>query len=237
MAYLILSILLWAWDNWSYDGIARKNQARREATQAYQQGDFDSSADQLEGLMRRSVFVEPAARLQLAHAYFRLKRLPEAKAYYRQVAQVREGALSATAHVQLGIIACQQGDSAAALGHFRQALTANPDNEPARYNFELIQKLYSGRQQPTSGARKVFRKPQIAEGDGIVKPGDPNSGNEVARDSRREQLLRRLRSLKLSEEQALLILNSLQENEVQYINQRKLPNSRSARNRNEYKTW
>ena len=45
MNYLILSVLLWLWDNRSFDKISQNNVARMEAMQAYEAGHYDRAAE------------------------------------------------------------------------------------------------------------------------------------------------------------------------------------------------
>ncbi|WP_128545271.1 tetratricopeptide repeat protein [Larkinella soli] len=228
MTYLILSVLLWLWDNRSFDKIARNNIARMEAMKAYRSGAYEKAAEQYGALVRSSLFVEPSARLNLAHSYFHLRQLDQARRYYEQVAQVRRADLAATAAVQLGVIAVLKGDSATALTYFRKALDARPNDQAAQFNYELIRKTYSGQTPPTAG-RKVKPRTRAAETESEVdRNAEPQGGNELENSDRRDELLRRLRSLNLSEEQVLNILNSMHDNEVQYIHQRKPKSSASA---------
>jgi len=233
MTYLILSVLLWLWDNRSFDTISQNNVARTEAMQAYEAGQYDRATEQYKRLVESSLFVEPSARLNLAHSLFHLHRYREATTYYRQVAQVTNSALSATAQVQLGVIACQQGDSATALTYFRKALNTEPTNESAQFNYELIKKTYSGKPNPLGSHRPKPRpKPTQTE---ITPQQGQQGGNEVEKSDQKTELLRRLQSMNLSEEQALTILNAMQANEVQYIQQRK--QSSASASKPDYKNW
>ncbi|WP_234734821.1 tetratricopeptide repeat protein [Tellurirhabdus bombi] len=237
MTYLILSILLWIWDNRSFEQISQKNVARQKAQSAYEKGRFREAVEQYELLIRSSMFVEPSARLDLAHAYYQLERYEEAKRYYQQVAKVKKPELSAAALVQLGIIACQQTDSATALSFFRQALNVEPRNTKAQFDYELIRKSFSGKKPPQKNSRqKQPMKANASSSEKELAAGQPNGGNEVEKNDSKAQLLRRLRSLNLSEEQVIQLLNSLQENEVQYIQQRKSSNP-SADSRRDFKSW
>ncbi|GAB3903891.1 hypothetical protein GCM10028803_33050 [Larkinella knui] len=235
MTYLILSVLLWLYDNRSFDKISHDNIARIEGQKAYQAGNYKRAAEQYVALVNSTLFVEPSARLNLAHSYFQLRQYAQAQKHYRLVAQVSQPALAAAAEVQLGVIAVLQGDSTTALTWFRKALNTVPALEAAQFNYELIKKTYSGKPAPTS-ARQPKRKqrPRQEETEAAVESGR-ESGTEVEKGDTKGELLRRLRSLNLSEEQALSILNAMQDSEVQYIHQRK--QSATSKDRQKFNTY
>ncbi|RAJ92160.1 hypothetical protein LX87_05127 [Larkinella arboricola] len=235
MTYLILSVLLWLYDNRSFDRISRDNIARIEGLKAYQAGNYKRAVEQYGTLANSTLFVEPSARLNLAHSYFQLRQYAQAQRQYRLVAQVNQSGLAAVAEVQLGIIAVLQGDSATALSLFRKALTTVPALEAAQFNYELIAKTYSGKphtkhsQQPRTKPRQTQQETEVSPEPGQEKGTQPQQGDN------KDELLRRLRSLNLSEEQALSILNAMQHNEVQYINQRR--RGSASKNRQQYNTY
>ncbi|GAB3273957.1 hypothetical protein GCM10027347_46710 [Larkinella harenae] len=235
MTYLILSALLWLYDNRSFDKISHDNIARVEGLRAYQAGNYKQAAEQYIALVNSALFVEPSARLNLAHSYFHLGQYVQAQKHYRLVAQVNQPELAANAEVQLGVIAVMQGDSATALTLFRKALNTVPALEPAQFNYELIKKTYSGKPRPTrSQAPKPKPKLQQERSETTVEPGQ-QQGTEVQQGDNKDELLRRLRSLNLSEEQALSILKAMQDNEVQYIHQRK--QASKSRDRRQFNTY
>ncbi|WP_266366654.1 tetratricopeptide repeat protein [Tellurirhabdus rosea] len=237
MTYLILSFLLWLSDNRSVAQVSQKNTARLEAFKAYQAGNYQRAADQYSLLLRSSLFVEPTARLNLGHSYFQLRRYPDAQRYYQQVAQVRQPELAAQAMLQLGVIACLKGDTLTALRQYRQALQMQPDLPEAQFNYEFISKRFSGRVPRSKAPKKEIQKQAAASNEADVQPGQPNAGREVEQNDRRTDLLRRLRSLNLTEAQVLQLLNSMEDTEVQYIQQRKPSSLASKEARKAYRTW
>jgi tetratricopeptide (TPR) repeat protein len=221
MTYLILLVLLWLYDNRSFEKISHDNIARIEGLRAYESGNYKRAAEQYVALVNSALFVEPSARLNLAHSYFQLRQYAQAQKHYRLVAQVNQPELAATAEIQLGVIAVLQGDSTTALSLFRKALNTVPALEPAQFNYELIKKTYSGKPNPNSTQRPIPKPRQTQEESEVALEKGQESGTEVEKGDNKDELLRRLRSLNLSEEQALSILNAMQDNEVQYIHQRK----------------
>ncbi|RRB06453.1 tetratricopeptide repeat protein [Larkinella rosea] len=235
MTYLILSVLLWLYDNRSFDKISHDNIARIEGLRAYQSGNYKRAAEQYVALVNSALFVEPSARLNLAHSYFQLRQYAQAQKHYRLVARVNQPDLAATAEVQLGVISVIQGDSSSALAFFRKAMNTVPALEPAQFNYELIKKTYSGKPLPNSSQRPKPKPQQRTEEMEVAMETGQDSGTEVEQGDNKDELLRRLRSLNLSEEQALSILNAMQDNEVQYIHQRK--QTTGSKNRQQFNTY
>ncbi|GAB3335104.1 hypothetical protein GCM10027299_43830 [Larkinella ripae] len=235
MTYLVLSVLLWLYDNRSFDKISHDNVARLEGLRAYQAGQYKRAAEYYAALVNSTLFVEPSARLNLAHSYFQLRQYAQAQKHYRLVAQVNQPDLAAAAEVQLGILAVMQGDSASALTLFRKALTTVPALEPAQFNYELIRKTYSGQPNPHLAQRPKPRPRPTRTETEVTPESGQESGTQVEPGDNKDELLRRLRSLNLSEEQALSILNAMQDNEVQYIHQRK--QASTAKVRQQFNTY
>ena len=211
MIYLLITAWLW-WDNlFALNQISRNNQARQEAQAAYQAGDFTRALTLYAYLSRTTTTIDPAVRLNLGHTYFQLKQYQKAGPQYETLLQGDRSDLRTVAATQLGVMACLKGDSATALALFQRALLENPDNEPARYNFELIKTHYTDRKIATKPSRKSsVRKPQV-----VTKPR-PSGGQQVERSARQDELLRRFQRLNLSEEQALQLLDAMQRDDLPY---------------------
>ena len=205
----MLYVFFFAWMGWIEpltNRISRNNRVRQEAEAAYRTGRFDRALVLYTYLSRNTTF-DPAIRLNLGHTYFRSGQYAKAKPQYQALLQSDLRAVAAT---QLGVMACFDRDTATALILFRQALLENADNEPARYNFELVKRRYSGKPRPTSSQQKqLVQQPQP-----ISKPRP--AGGAVEHSARRDELLRRFQRLNLSEEQALQLLNAMQQDDLPY---------------------
>lgn len=209
MIYLFLVAWLW-WTNPFTNQISRNNQARQDAERAYRTGRFNQALTLYAGLSRTTTTIDPAVRLNLGHTYFRLGDYAKAKPQYETLLRSDRQDLRAVAATQLGVMACFDRDSATALTLFRQALLENADNEPARYNFELVKKRYSGKPLSTNHQQKrAARQPSL------VNKSRP-AGGQVERSARQDELLRRFGQLNLSEEQALQLLNAMQQDDLPY---------------------
>ena len=207
MIYLFL--VAWLWWTEPLNRISRNNRARQEAELAYRTEQYNRALTLYKYLIQSTSTIDPAVRLNLGHTYFQLKQYAHARPQYKLLLQSSRADLRTVAATQLGVIACLDRDSAAALGLFRQALLENADNEPARYNFELVKKRYSGKQRLNSPHPQTARQPQLTD-----KPQP--AGGQVERSARRDELLRRFQQLNLSEEQALQLLNAMQQDDLPY---------------------
>ena len=209
MIYLFL--VAWVWQTGPLTNqISQNNQARQEAERAYRAGRYNRALTLYTYLSRTSSPVDPAVRLNVGHTYFQLGQYAKAKPQYETLLRSDRQDLRTVAATQLGVMACFNRDSATALMLFRQALLENADNEPARYNFELIKKRYSGKPLSLN-----LRKQRMARQPKVVNKPRP-AGGQVERSERQDELLRRFGQLNLSEEQALQLLNVMQQDDLPY---------------------
>lgn len=211
MIYLLIAVWIWLTDWLPVNQISQNNQARQEAQAAYQAGHYQRALTLYAYLSSRTTTIDPAVRLNLGHTYFKLKQYAKAKPQYETLLQSDRSDLRTAAATQLGVMACLEGDSAAALTLFKQALLENADNESARYNFELIKTYYSGKPPAKHKQQKsANQKPKM-----VNKPR-PMGGQTVERSDRQDELLRRFERLNLSEEQALQLLDAMRSDDLPY---------------------
>lgn len=211
MIYLLITLWIWWSELLPVSPISQTNQIRQAAQAAYQAGQYAKALPLYAQLSRSTTTPDPAVRLNLGHTYFQLKQYPKAKPQYETLLESDRPELRTVAATQLGVIACLSGDSATALRLFEQALLENANNEPARYNFEVIKKYFSGRSdKPKQKQNTAENKPKQ-----VNKPR-PAGGQQVERSDRQDELLRRFQRLNLSEEQALQLLNAMQGDDLPY---------------------
>lgn len=209
MIYVFLVAWLW-WTDPLTNPISYNNRARQEAELAYRAGQYERALSLYTYLSKTTATIDPAVRLNLGHTYFQLQQYAKAKPQYEFLLHSDRADLRTVAANQLGVMACFDSDSAGALTLFRLALLENANNEPARYNFELLKKRYSGKALPLQVQKKQrTNQPQLVD-----KPKP--SGGQVERSSRQDELLRRFRQLNLTEEQALQLLNAMQQDDLPY---------------------
>ncbi len=211
MNSLLLSILLWLWDNRSFDTIEANNRAKIIAEQAFREQNYPLAIVNYQKIIRSSLLVEPALRLNLANALFENNKLKEAQQQYIRLTKLSDLFISSQAQMQLGLIEVQQKDTAAALVSLKKSLKINSYNSIARFNFELLKSQYSN-------------KTTISE----PKPKPTNTsaklqtmGTQVVETEQKKDILERLNSIKMTEAQAITILDAMQTSEIQYLQQRR----------------
>ncbi|MBL7857149.1 MAG: hypothetical protein JNM57_05615 [Cyclobacteriaceae bacterium] len=120
--------------------IGKINRAKTDAQKAFNSGDYKKAIQHYRYLVDSLQVSEDEVTLNLANAYYLAKDTAKAQLHYQSLADSPKGEIRSKAQQQLGIMANRVGKSEEALSHFKQALKANPANEDARYNYELLKK-------------------------------------------------------------------------------------------------
>jgi tetratricopeptide (TPR) repeat protein len=209
---LFLTFLLWLTDNRSLEAVSRSNEARKKGQLAYKNADYSEAVLAYRTVLSASMFTQPEVRLNLAHAYFQQKQWQNAQRYYSQLAAVRQPVLASRAQMQLGIIHALRRDTLSALRFFQKSLITNPENRLAAYNYEVLKKQYHGATPPPVPPSKNSTTPP---------PPTQKTANEVQKSEERKVQLQRFQGIKMTEAQALLLLDALKNAEVQYLQQQK----------------
>lgn len=118
------------------------------------EADFEKAMEAYRNVSSNSLFTEPSARFNLAHSYFQLKQLQNARRYYKRLTQVDDAWLASRAYSQLGVIEAIEKDTVEALRYFKEGMRKNPENQIARFNYEFLKndtavKLKLSRWNPT----------------------------------------------------------------------------------------
>ncbi|MPR36352.1 hypothetical protein [Salmonirosea aquatica] len=214
MTYFLLNLLLWIWDNRSFDAISQANRHKTEAETAFLNKDFRQAAHLYEQITNGSLFAEPASRLYLAHSYFYLDSLDKARSQYKLLVNVQDDEVASKANTQLAVLSTMRDrDTLEALNYLKVALRQSPDNRKARYNYELLKKTFSGR------ASSPDTPPVEQPAPTPAPPVAPSAQRELELAQEREEMLQNLRRLHMSEDQARSILDAMKTNEAQYIYQ------------------
>lgn len=216
MTYFLLYLLLWIWDNRSFNAISKANRDKTEAENAYLNKDYRKAARLYEEIAYGSLFAEPASRLYLAHSYFKLDSFEKARLQYSLLIKVDDREVATRANTQLAVLATLTNqDTLAALNYLKTALRLAPDNEKARFDYELLKKTFSGKSPISSSDQSPPEKQPPPP----PAPVAPSAQQALALAQEREELLKSLRRLHMSEEQARSILDAMKTNETQYIYQ------------------
>ncbi len=120
--------------------IAKINSLKSEAKAAYIKGDYQVAIDHYKYLVDSLGVKEEEVLLNLANAYFNSKDTLNAPASYLPLTQSTDTKIKSIAQQQLGVMANRNGKFEEALNYFKQALKTAPDNDDARYNYEMVKK-------------------------------------------------------------------------------------------------
>jgi type IV secretory pathway VirB10-like protein len=83
---------------------------------------------------------EGEVEMNLANAYFNLNDTSNALNRYQPLSVSEDSKINSQANQQMGVVANRQGKFEEALHYFKQAMKAEPNNEQARYNYEMVKK-------------------------------------------------------------------------------------------------
>ncbi len=122
------------------DKIGKINSAKAEAKKSFLSGDFKKAIQKYSYLIDSLGVNEDEVRANLASAYFQANDTAHAVSTYQQLTQSPNKKISSVANQQLGVMANNTEKLEEALQYFKQALKAAPENEEARYNYEVVKK-------------------------------------------------------------------------------------------------
>ena len=120
--------------------IGKINSLKSQAKEAYQKGDFKTAVTKYRSLIDSLGVTEEQVQLNLANAYFQLNDTTNTALTYQPLTQSADRAIRSIAHQQLGVLSNRANKYEEALASFKQALKADPTNEDARYNYEMVKK-------------------------------------------------------------------------------------------------
>jgi Ca-activated chloride channel homolog len=120
--------------------IGQVNSLKSQAKEAYLKGDFKTAITKYRTLVDSLGVTEDEVRLNLANAYFESKDTANTAMAYQPLTQSANSKVRSIAHLQLGVLSNRENKHEEALASFKQALKADPTNEDARYNYEMVKK-------------------------------------------------------------------------------------------------
>lgn len=129
------------------DNIATVNRLKKEAEQAYKDGDYATAVAHYQTLVDSLNVQDDNIRLNLAHSLIQAGDTISAQRNYSSLVRSNENQIKSIAYQQMGIIASDQQKYEEALATFKEALKADPTNEEARYNYELVKELLKKQQE------------------------------------------------------------------------------------------
>ncbi|MBX2894315.1 MAG: hypothetical protein KF763_02665 [Cyclobacteriaceae bacterium] len=120
--------------------IGQVNSLKSQAKEAYLKGDYKTAISKYRTLVDSLGVAEDEVKLNLAHAYFEARDTANTAMSYQPLTQSQNPKIRSVAHQQLGVLSNRANKYEEALASFKQALKADPSNEDARYNYEMVKK-------------------------------------------------------------------------------------------------
>ena len=130
-----------------FNDIATVNRLKQEAEAAWQQQEYAKAADYYSQIVDSLQVDDESVRLNLAHSLLMAGDTANAQRNYSLLTSSEDRSLKSVAHQQIGVVASAQKKYKEALAIFKESLKANPANEEARYNYELVKKLLEQQQE------------------------------------------------------------------------------------------
>lgn len=257
--------------------VKKINDAKAAGEDAFKQGKYTAAIKHYQYLVDSLGVREDEVILNLANASYLAKDTASAFNYYHSVSGSPKTDIRSKAFQQLGIMANQQGRAEEALNFFKQAIKAEPSNDDARYNYEMVKKKLEEKkkqQEEQQQQNKDDKKQDPQNQDQQKKEQqekdkqDQKEKDEQSKDQRKDQEQQekeqeekeekekqeqeeqqeqekkeaekkempnldreKLEQMKISEDQARMILEAMKNQEKQYLQQQKRKPSQS-RDRN-----
>jgi Ca-activated chloride channel family protein len=120
--------------------ISKINKLKSEAKKAYLAGDMKTAIEKYKLLVDSLHVDEQEVAMNLANAFFNVNDTSSAISRYQPLSVSSDSKIKSWANLQMGVVANRQGKFEEALNYFKQAMKAEPNNEQARYNYEMVKK-------------------------------------------------------------------------------------------------
>lgn len=120
--------------------VSKINSLKSEAKKAFLAGDFKTAIEKYKYLRDSLGVNEEEVGMNLANSYFRTNDTTGAFSSYQPLSVSNDAKIKSWANQQMGVMANRQGKFEEALNYFKQALKAEPENEQARFNYEMVKK-------------------------------------------------------------------------------------------------
>lgn len=144
---LLIMFLLLSFVTVDIDKIAKINTLKKQGERAYANGDYEMAVAKFRTLTDSMSIREDPILMNLANSYYHQNDTTNALQFYGQVLASNDKKLKSRAYQQIGVVLQEQNKLQQALNNFKFALKADPANEQARYNYELLKKMLDEQEQ------------------------------------------------------------------------------------------
>lgn len=162
------------------DRIAEINALKSDARKAYQSGDYKTAIQKYQYLVDSLQVKEEEVVMNLANAYFQENDTTNASSRYSSLVDSKSPKLRSLSNQQLGVMSNRLEKYEEALSYFKNALKADPSNEDARYNYEMVKKKLEEQ-------KKQEEKNKDQKKDEQDKKDDQNKDNKDKQDKDQKQ--------------------------------------------------
>lgn len=215
-----------------------------QAIESYNQGDFQKSLQYFGEASEQ--YPEKLAQLNynMAQCLLQLNNKDSAIYHFQLVLGSMDPKLASKAANNLGVMQAEASQLNTALGSFKEALIFDPSNESARYNFELVRRQKQNNPPPENTPPEET-PPQEEETPPPTPQMDDRELERLVKQIRQRMTRNRGGSTDqakvlgdtLTEEEAFVILQSLENRDVQYVQQLKKVVRSSRKKRNKRPDW
>jgi Ca-activated chloride channel homolog len=173
---IILNIFFSLWSR--FNQIADINKLEAEAESAYISKKYNISIEKYNELINSYHNTDERVRMNLAHSYYFFNDSINAEFHYNKLSKSHNAKLNSVSNHQLGIIAASHKEYQQALKYFHQALKADPDNEAARYNYELIKKKLEEKEKNSSPQKDQNKQNERTDQSEMIENDDSPGGGK-----------------------------------------------------------
>ncbi|HXA02603.1 MAG TPA: hypothetical protein VNW99_11485 [Cytophagaceae bacterium] len=173
---ILLNIFFSLWGRFTQ--IADVNKLKQEAESAYSLKEYGISIVKYNTLINSYNNTDERVRMNLAHSYYFLNDSINAEVHYIKLSKSLNAKLNSVSNHQLGMIATANKEYLHALKYFRQALKADPENEAARYNYELIKKKLEENEKKNPAEQDKNKQKDHTDQSEMMENDDNPSGDK-----------------------------------------------------------
>jgi len=182
---------------------------------------FIESAKSYELAIKQFPKYSRVCRFNAAQAWLNADSMPNANSIYNQIQTGENDKISSNVLNNYGVNSDKNSKTEEALAFFKDALRRDPENEIARYNYELLKKKNSQNQQQDKQDQQQQQQQDKNSED--QKSGDKgnNSGQGQGGNKPTEQQGNKSQAAPVSKQQAKQLLQAMKQNEKKFLQQLK----------------
>lgn len=182
---------------------------------------FIESAKSYELAIKQFPKYSRVCRFNAAQAWLNADSMPNANSLYNQIQTGENDKISSNVLNNYGVNSDKNSKTEEALVFFKEALRRDPENEIARYNYELLKKQSAQNQQQNKQDQQQQQQQDKNPED--QKSGDKgnNSGQGQGGNKPTEQQGNKSQAAPVSKQQAKQLLQAMKQNEKKFLQQLK----------------